>query len=60
MTIKEVNNEYRKGQKCLYSSTYCQEGYCSGCQIYLGALSQAVRKSLEFEESREQELVLAR
>lgn len=60
MTIKEVNNEYHKGQKCLYGSNFCQEGFCSGCQIYLGVLSQAVKKSLEVEETRERELVLAR
>ena len=28
-----VNLEYHKGSFCVYSSTFCQEGYCSGCEI---------------------------
>jgi len=26
---------YHKGQKCKYCSTFCQEGYCSECNIWL-------------------------
>jgi hypothetical protein len=29
-----VNTEYHKGYFCVYSSVFCQEGYCSGCEIY--------------------------
>ena len=29
-----VNLEYHKGSFCVYSSVFCQEGYCSGCEIY--------------------------
>ena len=35
------NLTYRKGSFCIYSSTFCQEGYCSGCEIYLHAASPA-------------------
>ena len=27
--------QYHKGNLCLYKSIICQEGYCSGCFIYL-------------------------
>jgi len=28
--------EYHKGERCwVDKATYCQEGYCSGCYIYL-------------------------
>jgi hypothetical protein len=30
-----VNLEYHKGSFCVYTSVFCQEGYCSGCNIYL-------------------------
>jgi predicted metallo-beta-lactamase superfamily hydrolase len=29
-----VNLEYHKGSFCVYSSVFCQEGYCSECEIY--------------------------
>jgi hypothetical protein len=29
-----VNLEYHKGSFCVYTSVFCQEGYCSGCEIY--------------------------
>jgi len=29
-----LNMEYHKGSFCVYSSVFCQEGYCSGCEIY--------------------------
>ena len=28
------NLMYRKGSFCIYKSIFCQEGYCSGCEIY--------------------------
>lgn len=28
------NLTYRKGSFCIYSSIFCQEGYCSSCEIY--------------------------
>ena len=27
------NLEYHKGSFCIYASVFCQEGYCSGCEI---------------------------
>jgi len=29
-----LNLEYHKGSFCAYMSVFCQEGYCSGCEIY--------------------------
>ena len=29
-----VNLEYHKGAFCVYTSVFCQEGYCSACEIY--------------------------
>jgi hypothetical protein len=28
-----------KGSFCIYTSKFCQEGYCSGCEIYPKKLS---------------------
>ena len=28
------NPEYHKGSFCVYMSIFCQEGYCSECEIY--------------------------
>ncbi len=30
-----MNMEYHKGYPCVYKAILCQEGYCSGCAIYL-------------------------
>jgi len=29
-----VNQEYHKGSFCIYTSIFCQEGYCAECDIY--------------------------
>jgi hypothetical protein len=29
-----INQEYHKGSFCLYTSIFCQEGYCAECEIY--------------------------
>jgi hypothetical protein len=29
-----VKMEDHKGSFCIYTSVFCQEGYCSGCEIY--------------------------
>jgi hypothetical protein len=29
-----INLEYHKGSFCVYTSVFCQEGYCSGCEVY--------------------------
>lgn len=29
-----VNLEYRKGSFCIYTSVFCQEGYCSSCEFF--------------------------
>jgi ferredoxin len=30
-----VNLEYHKGSFCIYRPMFCQEGYCSTCEVYL-------------------------
>jgi hypothetical protein len=30
-----INLQYHKGSQCICSSTFCQEGYCSECDIFL-------------------------
>jgi len=32
--------ESHKGSFCIYTPKFCQEGYCSGCEIYLKKVSQ--------------------
>ena len=32
-----------KGQSCLYKKILCQEGFCSGCQIYIEAMKRVKR-----------------
>jgi hypothetical protein len=60
-----VTMHYHKGQQCVYSSVFCQEGYCSECEICqhwsfqnFGDLS---RKSIESysnnKETQERKLV---
>ena len=34
-----IDLQYHKGQKCITGSTFCQEGYCSGCAIHLSQLT---------------------
>ena len=36
-----VNIEYHKGTFCVHTPLFCQEGYCSGCDIYLKKSSPA-------------------
>ncbi len=43
-----ISLEYHKGSFCVYSSVFCQEGYCSGCEIYLHSPSHA--KSTNHDE----------
>ena len=40
-----VNQEYHKGSFCVYTSVFCQEGYCSECEVYRKRL--AVVKSID-------------
>jgi hypothetical protein len=42
-----TNQEYHKGESCLFNSVLCQEGYCSGCMIYL-------EKIISFETTQNQ------
>jgi hypothetical protein len=56
-----VNLEYHKGSFCIYSSVFCQEGYCSDCSVYL-KMSAAAKFVNSRDESRLQKaskLVLA-
>ncbi len=34
-----MNLQYHKGQRCVCSSVFCQEGYCSECEIHAKHLS---------------------
>ncbi len=34
-----IDLENHKGDFCLYTPNFCQEGYCSRCQIFLKNLS---------------------
>jgi hypothetical protein len=42
----------RKGQPCVYSSIFCQEGYCSDCEICekwtLRNISDAAREKVVY------------
>ena len=38
-----VNTECHKGSFCVFTPKFCQEGYCSGCEIYLKK-SSPIRK----------------
>jgi hypothetical protein len=40
-----INLQYHKGESCVCSSVFCQEGYCSGCQIYSDHLSRTEVKN---------------
>jgi hypothetical protein len=35
-----INLQYRKGTPCICSSVFCQEGYCSECDIYSNNVSK--------------------
>jgi hypothetical protein len=37
--METVILESHKGSFCVYTPKFCQEGYCSGCEIYLKKLS---------------------
>jgi ferredoxin len=30
-----TNLVFHKGTFCVYAPVFCQEGYCSGCEVYL-------------------------
>ncbi|MDD1777652.1 MAG: hypothetical protein LUQ65_05730 [Candidatus Helarchaeota archaeon] len=34
-----INLEFHKGSFCVHAPVFCQEGYCSGCEIYRQGLS---------------------
>ena len=38
-----VSTECHKGSFCVFTPNFCQEGYCSGCEIYLKK-SSPIRK----------------
>jgi hypothetical protein len=58
--MPEWSNSYHRGEWCLYRSLVCQEGVCCGCQIYLDAVSNAVKKVVQVEKTRQPEPVCAR
>jgi len=35
-----VNLENHKGSFCIHTTKFCQEGYCSRCEIYLKKSAQ--------------------
>jgi hypothetical protein len=58
--MAEWTNEYHKGEWCLYRALVCQEGFCCGCQVYLDAVSQAVKNVIQLEKVKVPEVILAR
>jgi hypothetical protein len=56
-----VNLEYHKGSFCIYSSVFCQEGYCSGCSVYsqMSAAAKFVNSREENKSQQAPKLVLA-
>jgi hypothetical protein len=40
-----IDLEYHKGQKCIYGSTFCQEGFCSACNLQLSHTMETVFSS---------------
>jgi predicted metallo-beta-lactamase superfamily hydrolase len=56
-----VNLEYHKGSFCVYSSVFCQEGYCSECEIYRKKLMLIEQKgrsdTLKSQKARQPVLV---
>jgi hypothetical protein len=30
-----INEDFHKGERCLFSAQMCQEGYCSECIIFM-------------------------
>lgn len=48
----------RKGQICPYTLQLCQEGYCSGCQIYLERWIRAHMKGEIDQLAREIDVLL--
>jgi hypothetical protein len=45
-----INEDFHKGERCLFSAQMCQEGYCSECIIFmdrLAELEESVKKGEE-------------
>ena len=42
-----IDLQYHKGQKCIISSTFCQEGYCSACAIQMAKISNDYEVPIE-------------
>ena len=42
-----INQEYHKGSFCIYTSVFCQEGYCSGCEIYRKRPIVTINKNID-------------
>ncbi len=40
--------QYHKGSPCVFSSIFCQEGYCSECAIYLDYSAKTISEEKEF------------
>lgn len=37
-----IDLSYHKGQKCVYGSTFCQEGFCPACNIHLSLSMESI------------------
>lgn len=46
-----VNEDFHKGQRCIFSAVMCQEGFCSGCMIFLNRVTE-LEQSVGMEERR--------
>jgi hypothetical protein len=40
-----IDLNYHKGQKCIYGPTFCQEGFCSACNIHLTLSPESIFSS---------------
>jgi hypothetical protein len=60
-----TNLEYHKGTFCVYLPTFCQEGYCAGCEIHLKKqattkLTEAVSGVRDIRKTRETATISSR
>jgi hypothetical protein len=51
-----MNLEYHKGSFCVYTPIFCQEGYCSNCEIYVKKLLPTKTKDYQSAQSDTSEM----
>lgn len=35
-----INEDFHKGERCIFSTEMCQEGYCSECIIFIDRVTE--------------------